>query len=107
MIDYHELQFLDEHTQVSVEEVLAASGMTLEDLQALADWGVFGLSAEQIDRVTIGELRVSSASLHVARRAMRLRHAFDLDTTGIAVALSLLERIDDLERELRELRGAA
>jgi chaperone modulatory protein CbpM len=40
-----------------------------------------------------------------ARTAFRLRHDFELDEQGLAVALALLERVRDLEAELDALRA--
>jgi len=37
-----------------------------------------------------------------ARRAARLRDDFGLDASGMALALAYLERIEELERRLRE-----
>lgn len=37
-------------------------------------------------------------------RAARLRQDFELDSGGIALVLSLLDRIDDLERRLHDLQ---
>ncbi|CAI0966533.1 chaperone modulator CbpM [Serratia ficaria] len=38
------------------------------------------------------------------RRARRLRAELDLDWPGIAMALTLLDRVDDLQKENRQLR---
>lgn len=42
----------------------------------------------------------------VARTARRLRDDFELDPQGLALAVSLMRRIDALEAELRRLRAA-
>lgn len=39
------------------------------------------------------------------RSAGRLREHFELDAAGLSVALRLLERIEDLEKEIRMLRA--
>lgn len=41
----------------------------------------------------------------VARSASRLRKDFDLDAQGLALAVALLERVRDLEEQLRDLRA--
>ena len=47
----------------------------------------------------------SADRLIVARSARRLRKDFDLDPHGVALAVTLLERVHDLEAELRDLRA--
>ena len=42
-----------------------------------------------------------------AARANRLRTAFELSTPGLALTLSLLERIEELEHELSALQAQA
>ena len=41
----------------------------------------------------------------VARSARRLRRDFDLDPLAVALVVALLERVRDLEEELRDLRA--
>jgi chaperone modulatory protein CbpM len=41
----------------------------------------------------------------VARTACRLRDDFELDTSGLSVALTLLQRVRTLEEELARLRA--
>lgn len=102
--DPYELQFLDDATLVSFADLVAASGLAMELVVELAEHGVF----EPVDRgmraQPPAEWRVTSHSLFIARRAARLRQDFGLDTSGIALALSLLERIDELERRLHDLQ---
>ena len=43
--------------------------------------------------------------LVVARTASRLRHDFELDPHGVSVVLGYVERIEQLEAELRALRA--
>jgi chaperone modulatory protein CbpM len=115
--DSLELQLLDDATQVSLAELVSASGLALEQLVELIEYGVF----EPVNRAPMDqpvknraartaqdrpaiEWRVTSHSLYVARRAARLQRDFELDAGSIALTLSLLERIDELERELHNLR---
>ncbi len=48
-----------------------------------------------------------SVTLVAARRAARLRQTFLLDTSGLALALAYLDRIDRLEARVRELECSA
>jgi chaperone modulatory protein CbpM len=51
-------------------------------------------------------LRFDSATLAAARTAARLRNDFELDAAGLAMAVALLRRIDELEAEVQRLRAA-
>ena len=92
------LQFLDEATEIALEEVLAASGLERAELIELVELGVFSPTGADP-----GGWRFSSRAIWLGRRAARLRDDFGLNTAGMALALAYLERIDALERRLREL----
>ena len=49
--------------------------------------------------------RFGAVALSVARRARRLRDDFELDAQGLMLALALLDRVSELEAQLRELRA--
>ena len=51
------------------------------------------------------EPRFGAQALATARTASRLRTDFDLDSPGLLLALSLLDRVHDLERQVRALRA--
>jgi chaperone modulatory protein CbpM len=89
-------QFLDDQTTVALEELLAVSRLAQAELLELVELGAFEPIA--------GETwRFSARAIVQARRAARLRDDFGLDPPGMALALAYLERIDELERRLREL----
>lgn len=48
--------------------------------------------------------RFDTRALLIARRAARLRRDLDLEWPGIALALELLEELEQLRRENRQLR---
>lgn len=106
MSDDAMLQFLDEATEIALDELLAASGLARAELVELVELGVFDArpgprSSEQAaDPAT---WRFSSRAIWLGRRAARLRDDFGLDPAGMALALAYLERIEHLERRLREL----
>jgi chaperone modulatory protein CbpM len=87
--------WLNEEGACSLEELADASGLTHEELHALIDNGVL----EPLNR----EPSHYTFQLHymvIARSARRLRDDFELDIQGLSVALSLLQRIQDLEKAL-------
>jgi chaperone modulatory protein CbpM len=93
------LQFLDETTEVALEELLSGSGLQREELIELVELGVLHPSGTS-ERLW----RFSSRAIWLGRRAARLRDDFGLNAAGMALALTYLERIDELERRLRELQ---
>jgi chaperone modulatory protein CbpM len=90
-------QFLDDQTTVALDELLAVSGLAPEELVELIDFGA-------LEPVVAGEpRRFASRAIVQVRRAARLRDDFGLNPPGMALALVYIERIDELERRLREL----
>jgi chaperone modulatory protein CbpM len=90
----------NEHREFSLEELCELSGLSEAELRDLVDWGVLAPAEPGAPRWTF-----SAERLIVARSAFRLRKDFELDTHGVALAVTLLERIRDLEAELRDLRA--
>jgi chaperone modulatory protein CbpM len=89
------LLILDEEGTVAFDELLAVSGLARDELVELVEFGVLE---------TAGATGFfSTQALVRARRAARLRDDFGLNASGMALALAYLERIDALERRLREL----
>jgi chaperone modulatory protein CbpM len=90
---------LSEHVELALDELTEASGLTVEEVVELAEAGVF-----QPRGAGPREWRFSAPQLVLARQARRLRADFELDLAGLTVALTLLERIEELEREVQRLR---
>ena len=53
----------------------------------------------------VAEPLFAAGCLPRLRTLRRMRHDLELDAHGASVALALLERIDELERQLRRLRA--
>ena len=104
MTDPVELHFLDDDTLVPFTDLLGASGLAMELLVELVEHGIFEPAHPSERALVPAQWRVSSHALFVARRASRLHVDFGLDAAGIALALSLMDRIDALERQLHELQ---
>jgi hypothetical protein len=92
--------WLHEHYQFSLEELCELSGLSDAELRELVDHGVLAPIDPGAQHWAFGADR-----LVVARSARRLRKDFDLDTHGVALVVTLLERVRDLEAELRDLRA--
>jgi chaperone modulatory protein CbpM len=89
----------DDSQPVALEELLAASGLEREELVELIAIGVVELRGTQ----PVWTFHARTVTL--ARRASRLRDSFGLNPSGMALALTYLERIETLERQLRELES--
>ena len=92
--------WLHERHELALEELCELSGLTETELRELVDYGV--LAPVDSDA---GHWSFSADRLVVARSARRLRRDFDLDPHAVALAVALLERVRDLEEELRDLRA--
>lgn len=97
-----EVWWLDEHRVISLTELVEVSGLREAELLDLVSTGA--LPARDAPG---GGLTFSARVVTMARTACRLRDDFELDTRGLAVALRLLERVSDLEGEIRRLRAAS
>jgi hypothetical protein len=91
---------LTEQQEVEIDDLVRATGLRLEEVVELVEYGVF----EPAGAAPI-EWRFSAHSIALGRRACRLRADFDLDVPALALVAALLERIDDLEMEAVRLRA--
>src|SRR5258708_38692084 len=89
---------LHEDYEFSLEELCELSGLTEAELRELVDQGVLAPIEPGARAWTFRADR-----LVVARSARRLRKDLDLDPHGVALVVTLLERVRDLEGELRDL----
>jgi len=92
--------WLHERLELALEEVCELSGLTETELRELVDFGVLAPIDPDAQHWAFGADR-----LVVARSARRLRRDFDLDPHAVALVVALLERVRDLEEELRDLRA--
>jgi chaperone modulatory protein CbpM len=91
------LQILDAETSIVMDELVRASGLAREEIVELVEYGVFQPQGAP------SAWTFASHTIVVARRAARLRSDFGLNVSGLALALAYLERIEALERRIREL----
>ena len=92
------LELLDERSELAFAELVSASRFSREELIELIDLGA--LQPSGFDEPS---WRFSSGALATLHAAERLRSAFELDVPALAVALGLLERIEELQHRVREL----
>jgi chaperone modulatory protein CbpM len=90
---------LDEQTIISVTELTRVCGVSIEQVRLMVGEGMLhprgGARPEQ--------WRFSGLEVRRARRALRLQHDLELDLSGTALALDLLDEIERLRRRLRFL----
>lgn len=92
------LSLLDDQLEVSLDQLARLSGLRPAAIRTLAEAGLLEVRVGHRARLCF-----SARSIEVARRASRLRADFELNPSGLMLALSLLERIDSLEARLKEL----
>ena len=92
-IEVTELTWLDERVEYSLEELAERSHFSRTELMELIDCGAISPRDGRV--------------LEAARTAARLRSDFEVDLHGVALAMTLLRRIQELEIELRGLRARA
>jgi chaperone modulatory protein CbpM len=87
---------LDEALVVDLEELTRLCGISSELLVSMVGEGLL----QPTGRVP-REWRFSGLQIHRARRALRLRRDLELDWSGIALALDLLDELEDLRARIR------
>ncbi len=98
--DYTDGLSLDRTAIMGLEELAACCGMGVAELAELMDYDA--LQALDGDRVA---LTFSAHWLTPLRQVAKLRRDFDLDLFAVAIALGHLDRITQLERQVRALQA--
>jgi len=97
-----EVGWLDARETVTRIELAQACGLSEAEIAELVDYGALCT----LPAAAAGDPLVFSAEcLPAMRRAGRLRRDFDLDLFSVALLLGYLQRIDQLERQLRSLQA--
>lgn len=95
-----DIVWLDETSTLTIEELAELASLEERELLQLVDVG-----ALVPIRAEARALTFSSHCVVIARTARRLRRDLDLDAQGVGVALALLERVHDLEAQVRTLQA--
>ena len=98
--ELNEALWLSERREFSLAEFVELSGLSEAELRELVDYGALEPANPQAEQWTFSAERVITA-----RTACRLRHDFDLDMHGLALILTYLGQIHDLEMQLQDLRA--
>jgi len=90
----------DEERPLALSDLADLSGLSEAEVLELVDYGALSPAD-----ATAGQCVFTVRSVTVARAAHRLREDFELAPDGVALLLSCLDRIRDLEEQLRALRA--
>jgi chaperone modulatory protein CbpM len=96
---YHAI-WLDETTVCSLSHLTEVSGLSEAEIEALIESGALVPAGSEA-----GAPVFASRTVVIARTARRLRDDFELDLSGLSVAMNLLQRVEALEGELDRLRA--
>ena len=99
-VEITEAVWLDERHEFSLSELAQLSGLTEAELVQLVECEALTPARSAPEQAVFG-----AHCLVIARAARRLRNDFELDAEGMALVLSLLERIRGLESEVRSLHA--
>jgi len=95
-----EAVWLTEDHEFSLADLADLSGLSEVDLRELVEYGaIMPVNPESPQWVFPGQC------LPTVRAACRLRVSFDLEPHGVALVISLLDRIHDLEAQMGSLRA--
>ena len=83
---------------LSLEEMAAAGGLSPARLERLVQLGL-------VESTGLGPRRFTAAAASRLRRMLRLRRDLGVNLDGAAVIVDLVERLDELERELTRRRA--
>jgi chaperone modulatory protein CbpM len=90
-VEVTEVTWLEQRVEYSLEELAERSQLSHSELEVLINSGAIASR--------------DARALQAARTAARLRGDFETDLHGVALAMTLLRRIEDLESELCRLRA--
>ena len=95
-----EVAWLDACETVTVAELSRVCGLSAAELDELVEYGALApLPRDTSERAFSAEWVVP------LRTAGRLRHDLDLDLFAVAILLGYLNRIEELERDVKSLRA--
>jgi len=93
-----EVLWLDEHQEISLAQLAELSGLSETELRELTGYGLL----PSVDAASV-EPSYRAECVVTARTAFRLRKDMELNMEGLALVLSLLERMHGLETRLKDL----
>lgn len=101
-IEHSEFVWLDEQHEVSLEELAALSGLSLEELQLLVESGALAPISPTEEKPP-ENWQFNSQCIVSIRTLSRLKRDFELGPNSLGLMLAFLERIRMLEFKLHAL----
>ncbi len=95
-----EVTWLDSRETVSLAELSRVCGMSADELAELVEYGALAPVESDAHGGTF-----SAVCIVPLRTVCKLRMDFDLDVFTAAVLMGYLDRIDELERQVRSLQA--
>jgi chaperone modulatory protein CbpM len=89
------------HDLVDEEELAHMCSMSRVELEELVDYGALA----PMEHGPATQHLFSAACVPLLRKASRLRMDFDLDLFTVGLLLGYLQRVEELEKEVRSLRA--
>jgi chaperone modulatory protein CbpM len=90
---------LDEQTRISVTELTRVCGVSIDEVRMMVGEGML----QPRDGGSPERWSFSGVEVRRARRALRLQRDLELNLAGTALALDLLDEIEQLRRRVRLL----
>jgi chaperone modulatory protein CbpM len=101
-VELTEAVWLEERGVVTLTELAECSGLSEPELEDLVALGAI----EPVDPEA-QQWNFAARCIVAARAACRLRNDFELDVQGLALVMSLLDRVEELEAELARQHARA
>jgi len=95
-----DVTWLDAHCEISIAELVQLSGLSEAELRELVDYGALAPNNPQES-----EWAFSGEIVLTVQAAGRLRDDLELDAKSLALTLTLLKRIRELEAQIGDLRA--
>jgi chaperone modulatory protein CbpM len=103
---FHDQALLTEQLEVALEELVQASGLSQREIVELVEYGVFQpVGGSSAAAGSVSAWRFSSRTIVLGRRASRLKADFELSLSALSLVLTYLQRIEEMEAQLAELRA--
>ena len=99
-LEQADAMWLDAHCECSIAELARLSGLSEAELRELIDYGALApIDPQEAEWTFSGEM------VPTVRTACRLRNDLELDAQTLALALTLIKRIHELETQIGNLRA--
>jgi chaperone modulatory protein CbpM len=98
--DEFEAVWPDDERRLRLRDLAELSGLSEAEVSELVEYGALTPADE-----ASGQWVFSMRSITVARSARRLREDYELEPHGVALVLAYLDRIRELEAQLRALQA--